>query len=98
MNFQRCKQAFAYSATKFTYLIHCHVHPSSAAGAFVYTVHYCAEYSGTVFFISSSGCPEAVVIVAGTAKKRFTTQEMARRFALFEEALFVFDAQDLNIE
>ena len=29
-----------------------------------------------------------MVIVAGTAKKRFTTQEMARRFALFEEALF----------
>ena len=30
--------------------------------------------------------------------KRFTTQEMARGFSLFDEALLVFDAQDLNIE
>ena len=30
--------------------------------------------------------------------KRFTTQEMARGFSLFEAALLVFEAQDLNIE
>ena len=36
--------------------------------------------------------------VAGTAKKRFTMQEMARGFSLFEEALLVFEAQDLNVE
>ena len=30
--------------------------------------------------------------------KRFMTQEMARRFSLFEEALLVFEAQDLNVE
>ena len=30
--------------------------------------------------------------------KRFTAQEMARGFSLFEEALLVFEAQDLNIE
>ena len=30
--------------------------------------------------------------------KRLTTQEMARGFSLFEEALFVFEAQDLNVE
>ena len=30
--------------------------------------------------------------------KRFTTQEMARGFSLFEEALLVFEAQDLNVE
>ena len=30
--------------------------------------------------------------------KRFITQEMARGFSLFEEALLVFEAQDLNIE
>ena len=30
--------------------------------------------------------------------KRFTTQEMARGFSLFEEALLVFEAQDPNIE
>ena len=30
--------------------------------------------------------------------KRFMTQEMARGFSLFEEALLVFDAQDLNVE
>ena len=30
--------------------------------------------------------------------KRFTMQEMARGFSLFEEALLVFEAQDLNIE
>ena len=29
---------------------------------------------------------------------RFTMQEMARGFSLFEEALLVFEAQDLNIE
>ena len=38
--------------------------------------------------------------VAGTAEelKRFTTQEMARGFSLFEEALLVFEAQDPNVE
>ena len=30
--------------------------------------------------------------------KRFIMQEMARRFSLFEEALLVFEAQDLNVE
>ena len=30
--------------------------------------------------------------------KRFTMQEMARGFSLFEEALLVFEAQDLNVE
>ena len=30
--------------------------------------------------------------------KRFTTQEMARGFSLFEEALLVFEAHDLNVE
>ena len=30
--------------------------------------------------------------------KRFTTQEMARGLSLFEEALLVFEAQDLNVE
>lgn len=30
--------------------------------------------------------------------KRFTTQEMARGFSLLEEALFVFEAQDPNVE
>ena len=30
--------------------------------------------------------------------KRFTTQEMARGFSLFEEALLIFEAQDLNVE
>ena len=30
--------------------------------------------------------------------KRFTTQEMAREFSLFEEALLVFEAQDSNVE
>ena len=30
--------------------------------------------------------------------KRFTTQKMARRFSLFEEALFAFEAQDPNTE
>ena len=30
--------------------------------------------------------------------KRFTMQEMARRFSLFEEALLVFEAQDPNVE
>ena len=30
--------------------------------------------------------------------KRFMTQEMAREFSLFEEALLVFEAQDLNVE
>ena len=30
--------------------------------------------------------------------KRFMTQEMARGFSLFEEALLVFEAQDPNIE
>ena len=30
--------------------------------------------------------------------KRFTMQDMARGFALFEEALFVFEAQDPNVE
>ena len=30
--------------------------------------------------------------------KRFTAQEMARRFSLSEEALLVFEAQDPNIE
>ena len=30
--------------------------------------------------------------------KRFTMQEMARRFSLFEEALLVFEAQDQNVE
>ena len=30
--------------------------------------------------------------------KRFTTQEMARVFSLFEEALLVFEAKDLNIQ
>ena len=30
--------------------------------------------------------------------KRFTMQEMARGFALFEEALLVFQAQDPNVE
>ena len=28
--------------------------------------------------------------------KRFTVQEMARRFSLFKEALIVFEAWDLN--
>ena len=32
------------------------------------------------------------------ATKRFTTQEMARGFSLFEEALLVFEAQDPNVE
>ena len=36
--------------------------------------------------------------VAGTAKKRFTMQETARGFSLFEEALLVFEAQDSNVE
>ena len=30
--------------------------------------------------------------------KRLTTQEMARGFSLFEEALLVFEAQDTNVE
>ena len=30
--------------------------------------------------------------------KRFMTQKMARGFSLFEEALLVFEAQDLNVE
>ena len=30
--------------------------------------------------------------------KRFTTQEMARGFSLFEEALLVFEAPDPNVE
>ena len=30
--------------------------------------------------------------------KRFTTQEMAREFSLFEEALLISEAQDLNVE
>ena len=30
--------------------------------------------------------------------KRFTTQEMARAFSLFEEALLVFEAQAPNVE
>ena len=30
--------------------------------------------------------------------KRFTMQEMARGFSLFEEALLVFEAQDSNVE
>ena len=30
--------------------------------------------------------------------KRFSAQEMAREFSLFEEALLVFEAQDPNIE
>ena len=30
--------------------------------------------------------------------KRFTLQEMARGFSLFEEALLVFEAQDTNVE
>ena len=30
--------------------------------------------------------------------KRFTRQEMARRFSLFEKALLVFEAQDPNVE
>ena len=30
--------------------------------------------------------------------KRFTMQEMARGFSLFEEALLVFEAQDLNVQ
>ena len=30
--------------------------------------------------------------------KRFTTQEIARGFSLFEEALLVFEAQDPNVE
>ena len=30
--------------------------------------------------------------------KRFKTQDMARGFSLFEEALLVFEAQDLNVE
>ena len=30
--------------------------------------------------------------------KRFMTQEMARGFSLFEEALLVFEAHDLNVE
>ena len=30
--------------------------------------------------------------------KRFTTQEMARGFSLFEEELLVFEAQDPNVE
>ena len=30
--------------------------------------------------------------------KRFTTQEVARGFSLFEEALLVFETEDLNIE
>ena len=30
--------------------------------------------------------------------KRFTMQEMARGFSLFEEALLVFQAQDQNVE
>ena len=34
--------------------------------------------------------------IADTAKKRFTMQEMA--FSFFEEALLVFEAQDLTIE
>ena len=38
--------------------------------------------------------------VAGTAEepKRFMTQEMARGFPLCQEALLVFEAQDLNIQ
>ena len=31
-------------------------------------------------------------------QKRFTMQEMARGFSLFEEALLIFEAQDPNIE
>ena len=31
-------------------------------------------------------------------RKRFTMQEMARGFSLFEEALLVFEAQDPNVE
>ena len=34
----------------------------------------------------------------GEELKRFTMQDMARGFALFEEALFVFEAQDPNVE
>ena len=30
--------------------------------------------------------------------KRFTMQEMARGFSLFEEELLVFEAEDLNVE
>ena len=30
--------------------------------------------------------------------KRFTTQKMARGFSLLEEALLVFEAQDLNVK
>ena len=30
--------------------------------------------------------------------KRFLTQEMARRFSLFEEVLFVFEGQDPDVE
>ena len=30
--------------------------------------------------------------------KRFTTQEIAEGFSLFEEALLVFEAQDPNVE
>ena len=30
--------------------------------------------------------------------KRFMTQEIARGFSLFREALLVFEAQDLNVE
>ena len=30
--------------------------------------------------------------------KRFTMQEMAKRFSVFEEALLVFEAKDPNVE
>ena len=36
--------------------------------------------------------------VADTAEQRFTVQETARGFSLIEEALLVFEAQDLSIE
>ena len=36
--------------------------------------------------------------VADTAEKRLTVQEMAKGFSFFEEALLLFEAQDLTIE
>ena len=36
--------------------------------------------------------------VADTAEERFTMQETARGFSFIEEALLVFEAQDLSIE
>ena len=83
--------------------VHCHMRASSTSSCVLCTLQYCIEYSSTVSYFKprifrSKG--KSSSDVAGTAEepKTFMTQEMARGFSLFEEALLVFEALDPDVE